>query len=163
MDLELKGRKAIITGASKGIGFATAKLLADEGMDVAICARGEEALLKTRAELSGRGVRAYAMAIDLNDATAIDSFVEQTATELGRVDVLVNNVGGTARGETEDDVWQGTFDLNVRAAMRASRAALPHMLALPTQSSTRRTSTPAFARSTIASISMSAASPGRKM
>ncbi len=127
MDLGLNGKVAIITGASRGIGRAIALALADEGCNVAICARGEEALRQTEADIRAKGVNAFAASIDLNEPTAIEAFVEQAADALGRVDILVNNVGGSARGETEDAAWQGTFDINLMTAIRASRAALPHM------------------------------------
>jgi 3-oxoacyl-[acyl-carrier protein] reductase len=129
LDLDLKDKVAIVTGGSRGIGRAIALALADEGCHVAICARGEEALRKTEAELRERGVQVHAESLDLNDAAAIEGYVGRVAAALGGVDVLVNNVGGTARGESEDDVWEGTFDINVMAAVRASRASLPHMRA----------------------------------
>lgn len=129
MDLGLKDKVAIVTGGSRGIGRSVALALADEGCHVAICARGEDALRKTEAELRERGVRVHAEPLDLNDAAAIDAYVERVAAALGGVDVLVNNVGGTARGASEDESWQGTFDLNVMAAIRATRASLPHLRA----------------------------------
>jgi 3-oxoacyl-[acyl-carrier protein] reductase len=129
LDLGLKDRVAIVTGGSRGIGRAIALVLADEGCHVAICARGEEVLRKTEAEILRRGVGAYAEPIDVSNAQQLDSFVEQVASKLGRIDVLVNNVGGTVRGEGDDDVWQGTFDINLMAAIRASRAVLPHLRA----------------------------------
>jgi 3-oxoacyl-[acyl-carrier protein] reductase len=129
VDLGLKGKVAIVTGGSRGIGRSIALALADEGCSVAICARGEEALRKTEAELRDRGVNAYAQPIDLNDAAAIDSFVSNAAAALGGVDVLVNNVGGTSRVPDEDEAWQGTFDINLMAAIRATRASLTHMRA----------------------------------
>jgi 3-oxoacyl-[acyl-carrier protein] reductase len=125
----LKDKVAIVTGGSRGIGRAIALALAAEGCNVAICARGEDALRKTEAELRERGVGAYAEAFDLNDADAIDGFIERVAAGLGGVVVLVNNAGGTARGESDRQVWQGTFDLNVMAAVRASGAVLPHLRA----------------------------------
>jgi 3-oxoacyl-[acyl-carrier protein] reductase len=129
LDLGLKGKAAIVTGGSRGIGRSIALALADEGCSVAICARGEDALRKTEAEIRDRGVEAYAAALDLNDAAAIDAFVAGAAANLGRLDVLVNNVGGTARGDTDEAVWQGTFDINLMAAIRATNAVLPHMRA----------------------------------
>lgn len=127
MDLGLKGKAAIVTGGSRGIGRAIALALADEGCDVAICARGEDALRATEAAIAARGVSAFGEVADLASEDAMSRFVEQAAARLGRLDVLVNNVGGTASGDSEDDTWLKTFNLNVMAAIRASRAALPHM------------------------------------
>ena len=129
VDLGLKDRVAIVTGGSRGIGRSIALALAGEGCNVAICARGEEALRKTETELRERGVQTLASPVDVTDAEAVDAFVGRVAVELGRIDVLVNNVGGTGRGETDEQVWQGTFDINVMAAIRATRAVLPHMRA----------------------------------
>jgi len=129
LDLGLNGKVAVVTGASRGIGRAIALVLASEGCSVAICARGEEALRQTEAALNEQGVSAFAATFDLNEALAVERFVDSAAAALGGIDVLVNNVGGTARAATDDAIWQGTFDINLMAAIRASRAALPHMRA----------------------------------
>ena len=126
MDLGLKGKVAIVTGGSRGIGRAIALGLATEGCHVAICARGEEKLRETEAEIKAKGVNTFAMPLDVTDAAAIDAFVERTAAELGRIDILVNNAGGSKQGDG-DDAWQGVIDLNLMAAVRASRAVIPHM------------------------------------
>ncbi|MPZ50432.1 MAG: glucose 1-dehydrogenase [Dehalococcoidia bacterium] len=128
MDLELKGKVAIVTGASRGIGRAIALAFAAEGCNVAFCARGEDGLRETEKELQDSGVRALGVVADVTQAGAIESFVEQAAAQLGRVDVLVNNVGGSVRGDTED-AFRGALELNLIAAVRATNAALPQMRA----------------------------------
>ena len=101
MDLGLKGKKAIITGASKGIGRCTALLLAAEGADVAICARGAEALEATRSEVAKAGGKVYAAACDVADAQALSAFMNAAHTALGGVDILINNPSGF--GMTDDE------------------------------------------------------------
>lgn len=126
MDLGLKDRVAIVTGGSRGIGRSIALGLAAEGSNVAICARGEEKLRETEAELKALGVKAFAMSLDVTEPAALDTFVESTASELGGIDILVNNAGGSRPGD-DDEAWQGVMDVNLMAAVRASRAVIPHM------------------------------------
>jgi len=128
MDLGLKDKVAIVTGGSRGIGRSIALQFADEGCHVAICARGEEKLRETDAELRAKGVKVIAASVDVTDADALDGFVAQVANELGRVDVLVNNAGGNVQGD-DDAAWLKAIDLNLMAAVRATRAAVPHMRA----------------------------------
>ena len=128
MDLGLKDKVAVVTGGSRGIGRAIALGLAREGCHVAICARGEEKLRETEAEIAATGVRTFAMPMDVTDGVAIDTLIERTAAELGRLDILVNNAGGNRQGD-DDEAWQGVLDVNLMAAVRASRAAVPHMRA----------------------------------
>jgi 3-oxoacyl-[acyl-carrier protein] reductase len=128
MDLGLKGKVAIVTGGSRGIGRSIALGLAAEGCHVAICARGEGKLRETEAEIRAAGVKALAVSLDVTDGSALEAFVEQTARELGRVDALVNNAGGNVQGE-DDEAWLKAIDLNLMAAVRATRAAVPHMRA----------------------------------
>jgi len=94
MDLGLDGKKALITAASRGIGLATAQSLADAGCDIAICARGEAGLETARKDLEARGVRVFTRAFDVSAAEALKSFVEDAATDLGGLDVLVCNASG---------------------------------------------------------------------
>jgi 3-oxoacyl-[acyl-carrier protein] reductase len=126
MDLGLRDKVAIITGGSRGIGRAIGLGLADEGCHVAICARGEEQLRRTEAELRERGVQALGVVADVTSAEDIERVVAETVQRLGRVDVLVNNAGGSRPGD-DDAAWQGGVDVNLFAAVRASRAVLPHM------------------------------------
>jgi 3-oxoacyl-[acyl-carrier protein] reductase len=128
MDLGLRDRVAIVTGGSRGIGRAIALGLAGEGCSVAICARGEDGLRETETELRARGVEALGIVADVTSAEDVDRVVDETARRLGRVDVLVNNAGGSRQGD-DDAAWQGGLDVNLFAAIRASRAVLPHMRA----------------------------------
>ncbi len=128
MDLGFGGKTAIVTGGSRGIGRAIALAFAAEGCNVAICARGEERLREAEAELRGLGVGALGVVADVSEPGAVERVVDATAAALGGVDILVNNVGG-ARPDDEDAAWQAAFETNLLAAVRASRAVLPHMQA----------------------------------
>ena len=128
MDLGLKGKVAIVTGGSRGIGRSIALTLAAEGCSVAICARGEEKLRETEAELKSAGVNVYAGVVDVSQPGEVEAFVHDVAAKLGRVDALVNNAGGARAGD-DDEAWQGAIDVNLMAAVRASRAAVEHMRA----------------------------------
>jgi 3-oxoacyl-[acyl-carrier protein] reductase len=130
MDLGLAGRVAVVTGGSRGIGRATALALAAEGCDVALCARGEVELEEAAAEVRARGVRALAVPLDVTAPGAAQRLIDEAARELGRLDVLVNNVGGNRRkpfAETTDADWEELLELNLLAHVRASRAAIPHL------------------------------------
>ena len=98
MDLELKGKAALITGASRGIGKAIALTLADEGCDIALVARGEEQLHAAEREVAALGVRTVAVAADITVAADVERMVQQAKLLLGRVDILVNNAGGSFPG-----------------------------------------------------------------
>ena len=130
MNLGLAGRVAVVTGGSRGIGRATALALAAEGCDVALCARGEVELEEAAAEVRARGVRALAVPLDVTAPGAAQRLIDEAARELGRLDVLVNNVGGNRRkpfAETTDADWEELLELNLLAHVRASRAAIPHL------------------------------------
>jgi hypothetical protein len=130
MDLGLKGRRALVTGASKGIGRAIARELASEGADLAICARGIEPLRAVVAELRSHGVRVFSSAVDVTDGPAVAAFVEAAAAELGGLDILVNNAGSALPGsfeEVEEERWRADLEVKLFAAMRCIRAALPHL------------------------------------
>ena len=133
MDLGLSGKVALVTGGSRGIGRSIGLALAAEGCDVAITARGRERLEQTVGEIEAVGVKAAGFELDMAEAAASAQAVEQTVEALGRLDVLVNNVGGSTGGGTfqaaTDDDWAATLDVNLWPAIRASRAALPHMRA----------------------------------
>lgn len=130
MDLKLKGKIALVTGGSRGIGRATALRFAEEGCAVAICARGQEKLDRTLSELRALNVKTFGLVADVAQSGQTERFVNAAAEALGGVDILVNNVGGSAGSrqfaESTDDDWRQTFDLNIFHAVRATRAALPH-------------------------------------
>lgn len=130
MDLGLRGKVAIVTGGSRGIGRAIALGLAAEGVNVAISARGERDLAATVAELQAQGVQAIGVAGDMTRPADIERLVAETVAAFGGVDILINNVGGNQGGwfvDTTDADFQYTYDLNVFASMRASRRVVPEM------------------------------------
>ncbi|MFI0357130.1 oxidoreductase [Actinomadura sp. 9N407] len=126
MDMQLNGKTAVVTGASKGIGLATVAALAGEGMRVVAAAR------TATPELKETG--AIIVPMDLSTADGPGRLIEAALDELGDIDLLVNNVGGGDGGGVggflafDDQQWQGTFELNLFAAVRATRAALPSLL-----------------------------------
>src|SRR5690349_5730860 len=126
MDLGLKGKVAIVTGGSRGIGKAIALGLAAEGCDVAICARGEETLRATEKEIAALGVRTFAQSVDVMQAGAPEAFIDATVAALGRLDILVNNAGGSRPGDGEE-TWGEVVDLNLQSTVRTTRAAVAHM------------------------------------
>jgi 3-oxoacyl-[acyl-carrier protein] reductase len=126
MDLGLKDKVGIVTGGSRGIGRAIALTLAAEGCNVAICARGEEKLRETEAELKATGVKVHAGVVDVSQPGEVEAFVDEVAKTLGKVDALVNNAGGARQGD-DDETWQAAIDVNLMAAVRATRAAVAHM------------------------------------
>jgi 3-oxoacyl-[acyl-carrier protein] reductase len=126
MDLGLGGACAVVTGASKGIGRAIALGLAQEGANVAICARGEAALRETERELRELGVNVLATACDVGDADALARFLEAARSELGRVDILVNNASALAFSDDEDG-WSASLNIDLMAAVRACRKVTPWM------------------------------------
>jgi 3-oxoacyl-[acyl-carrier protein] reductase len=126
MDLGLRGRKAIVTAATRGIGLAIARQLADEGVDLALCARGAAGLESARKELEARGVRVVTQAFDVGDGDALRSFVRDASERLGGLDVLVCGAsGGAGMGEK---AWQANFDVDVLHSVRAVEAALPALI-----------------------------------
>lgn len=130
MDLGLKGKVALVTGASQGIGLATAIGLAKEGCDVAVCARGADALQRAAEQVQALGVRVAAIPADALRPEDANRFVEEAAAQLGGIDILVNNVGkglGRRLMETADEDWVQTFHYNVFQAVRMTRLAVPHM------------------------------------
>jgi len=130
MDLGLKDKVAVVTGATQGIGRATALRLAAEGARVAICARGQPLLDETAAAIRAAGGTALPIAADVSRAADCARIVEQTLAAFGGIDILVNNAGTSATGEFEsvaDETWQADFDLKLFAAIRLIRLAIPHM------------------------------------
>jgi NAD(P)-dependent dehydrogenase (short-subunit alcohol dehydrogenase family) len=134
MDLELTGKVALITGGSRGIGKAIALVLAEEGADVALCAREPRALEAAAAEIAGKtGRRVHAFPADVRDRAVVDRLVADVAAAFSRLDILVNNAGmpgGLAFGPLErvqDEVVLEDLDTKYMGALRCARAALPHM------------------------------------
>jgi 3-oxoacyl-[acyl-carrier protein] reductase len=127
---DFHGYRVLVAGGSKGIGRSIALAFAAAGAAVSICARGHDALEQTRAELVALGATAHVQPCDLADAAAIERYVEAAAAALGGIDVLVNNASGY--GFADDDAgWIAGFNVDLMAAVRASRVALPHLQASP--------------------------------
>jgi 3-oxoacyl-[acyl-carrier protein] reductase len=127
MDLGIDGKVALVTAASKGLGRGAALALAREGCRVAICARGEEALAATAAEL---GPEHLAITADVTDPETPHRLVERTVEAFGGLDILVANAGGPPRAralELDDDAVRGAVEANLLTSMRLVREALPHM------------------------------------
>ncbi len=128
----MKDLVIIVTGASRGIGAATARLLAGQGAKVVLAARSAEALLALEAELARRGQTALAVPTDVTDPYQLDRLVERTLEVFGRVDVLVNNAGIAESCEVAaapDDLIDRLFETNLLGPIRLTRRVLPHMLA----------------------------------
>jgi NADP-dependent 3-hydroxy acid dehydrogenase YdfG len=127
----LEGTVALITGASSGIGEATARRLAAEGASVALIARRRERLEKLAAELASSGSRSLAVVADISDPGQARGAVDQAVAKLGRLDILVNNAGLCLVGPVADapeDEWERMLAVNVHAVLTVTRVALPHLI-----------------------------------
>jgi 3-oxoacyl-[acyl-carrier protein] reductase len=133
MDLQLKDKVAIVTGSTRGLGFATARALLAEGCNVTICARGEERIAQAVAELRelpGGTERILAIQADVSTDKGVADVVSRTVETFGGLDILVNNVGlgrGTTIVDTTDGEWREAIDQTLFPAIRASRLAVPFM------------------------------------
>jgi NADP-dependent 3-hydroxy acid dehydrogenase YdfG len=128
----LDGTVALVTGASSGIGAAAGRALASYGATVALVARRKERLEELAARIEADGGRALAVAADITDQQQATSAVERTVTELGRLDIVINNAGVMLLGPAADaplDEWQRMVAINVNGLLYVSHAALPHLLA----------------------------------
>jgi 3-oxoacyl-[acyl-carrier protein] reductase len=126
MDLQLRGRRALVTGATRGIGRAVALGLAREGADVAICARDEDAVRATLKVIENEGVRAFGRALDVADRTALMDWVNTAAEALGGIDVLVTNASAFAMGGSPEE-FRRAFDVDLMHCVNAVNAALPRL------------------------------------
>jgi NAD(P)-dependent dehydrogenase (short-subunit alcohol dehydrogenase family) len=132
VELGLQGKVAVITGATQGIGKATALRLATEGAKVVLCARGQSLLGAVAAEIRAAGGAAQSVAADVSQAQDCERIAREAIAAFGGIDILVNNAGTAQTGEFEsvtDEVWQADLDLKLFAAIRLIRLALPHMKA----------------------------------
>lgn len=131
MDLGLKGKVAIIAGASKGLGKAVAMELAREGANLVICARNENTLLATAQEIGSQtGVQVLALPTDVSKASDVESLLNKAVARFGRIDILVNNAGGPPFGIFEnfsDEDWAKAIELNLLSTVRMVRGVLPYM------------------------------------
>lgn len=133
MDMGLKGKVAVITGGSEGIGKGAALSLAAEGAEVVICARRRDVLERAADEVrQATGAKVTAVTCDVTQPDQIAALFRTAVAEHGRIDILVNNAGTSSAGhfdEATDERWNADLDLKLHAAIRCSREAIPHMRA----------------------------------
>ena len=130
MDLGLAGRRALVTGGSKGLGAAIARELVGEGVRVAICARNGDEVEAVAEELRAKGGIVHAQAADITEPEQVHEFVARSAEALGGLDFLVNNAGGAHPGTFEtlaDEDWADDLDVKLFSLIRCSREVLPHL------------------------------------
>ena len=130
MELNLKGKVAAVTGGSEGIGRAAAWRLAELGARVAICARRADVLEKTAAAIRKLGAEVLAVTADAARPGDMERFIAETVQRFGRIDVVVNNAGGTGQSAfdaVDDAAWAHDIEIKVMAQVRTTRAAIPHM------------------------------------
>ena len=130
MELGLKGKVAVVTGGTEGIGKATALTLAREGAKVAICARRQPLLDAVAAEITKAGGEVLAISADMSKAADCERFINEVVKRFGGVDILLNNAGTSKRGnflDLTDDEWAADLELKVFGAVRCSRLVIPHM------------------------------------
>ncbi|WP_327053317.1 SDR family oxidoreductase [Halomicrococcus gelatinilyticus] len=132
MDLGLEGNAALVTASSSGLGLASAKALAREGADVAICARGEDALADAEAEVDEMGDGdVLAVPADITDPDEVAALVDETVETFGGLDHLVTSAGGPPSGrfvDTTEREWYQAYDLLVMSVVWATKAARPHLV-----------------------------------
>ena len=128
---QLTDQVAIVTGAGRGIGAAIARTFAEAGADVALSSRSEDQLEAVAADIRDAGRTAAVVPADLSDTANLEQLVQRAVDELGRVDIVINNVGGTMPGaflDTSEGMLEAAFHFNVTTAFALSRHAVPHML-----------------------------------
>lgn len=139
MDLQLHGKRALVTGASRGLGFATALTLAQEGAHLAINSRRPESIQAAAQQIkeNAAGVPVFAIPGDVSEPGVPERVIEEAVAALGGLDILITNAGGPPSGkfETFDDAtWQKAVDLSLLSHVRLIRAALPHLRQSPAAS-----------------------------
>ncbi len=125
MDLKLTNHTALITGGTKGIGRAIAETLADEGCNIAICARNGDEVSAAVNSIASKGVQATGTQLDVADGDAFKAWIGEVAKELSGIDIFVSNVSGA--NAPGDEGWKSQFDYNIMAAVHGVEACLPHL------------------------------------
>ncbi len=131
----LVGKTALVTGAGKGIGKAIATALAREGVNVGLLARTEKDLITVAEEIKALGVQVFVATADIANRLAVEAAVAKIETQLGGIDILINNAGTAAFGkflELEPEVWENMIKVNLFGVYYATRAVLPQMIARKT-------------------------------
>jgi 3-oxoacyl-[acyl-carrier protein] reductase len=126
MELSFKGKKILVAGGSRGIGRSIALGFAENGADVAICARSAESLRAAEAELKRHGTKIFAAECDLGNEADVTRMVNAAGTALGAIDVLVNNASGLGMKDDEDG-WRASIDVDLLGTARTIRAAIPYL------------------------------------
>jgi 3-oxoacyl-[acyl-carrier protein] reductase len=126
LDLGLRGKKAIVTGGTRGIGRAIVELLADEGCDVALCARNRPAVDDTVRSLSRKGVRAHGGMVDVADTATLRAWIGEAATALGGLDIFVANVSALGMA-MDEETWRHSFDVDVMGNVAGVEASVPYL------------------------------------
>jgi 3-oxoacyl-[acyl-carrier protein] reductase len=126
MDLGLKDKRAVITGGTKGIGRRCAGIFADEGSHVSICARNAGEIEETVTALRAKGVTAHGMALDVSDKAALEAWVNDAASVLGGIDIVVPNVSALDMADTEE-AWRHEFEIDMLHTVRTVNAAMSYL------------------------------------
>ncbi|TWP38140.1 SDR family NAD(P)-dependent oxidoreductase [Leekyejoonella antrihumi] len=130
MDLQLSGKRVLVTGGTRGIGRATVSAFLDEGAHVGFCARTPDDVARTEAELSARGT-VHGCVVDVSDGQALTTWVDDSARTLGGLDVVVACVSALAIPDTEEN-WEVSLNVDLMHTVRLVKAALPHLRQSPT-------------------------------
>ena len=126
MDLQLKGKNVLITGATKGIGRAIAEAFVAEGANVAICARNKVGVDQAVADLKEKTEKVFGATVDVADTAALTAWVNEMAETLGGIDIFVSNVSALGT-QTDLDTWKQSFAVDVLGTVAGAQAALPHI------------------------------------
>jgi 3-oxoacyl-[acyl-carrier protein] reductase len=126
MDLGLRGKKAIVTGGTRGIGRAISNLLTEEGCDIGICARNTDEIQEAVAAFKAKGVGAVGTVVDVADGNQFVTFIESTARALGGLDIFISNVGAMG-GANDEASWKRGFEIDLLGMLRGCETAVPFL------------------------------------